>query len=192
MKFSKKWFTMIELMVVIAILALLFTLSYAPYVYYQNKTSLKLAWREISQAFYEAKNMAISWVDWQEKNQSIWVFIDTKDWEDSTITFLWYDYDFLEADINKPDLKSSLKIKEKKLQTWVMIDKILWENNVSLLILYEAITWKINIYKFSESWVRTDVLDEKIKIKFSFKNSTLETLQKEIYFYTKTNIIDYE
>jgi hypothetical protein len=33
---------------------------YAPYSLYQQKAKLKLASRELSQSFYEAKNMAVS------------------------------------------------------------------------------------------------------------------------------------
>jgi hypothetical protein len=39
---------------------MLMLIAYAPYQYYEKKSKLRLASREISQSFYEAKNMAIS------------------------------------------------------------------------------------------------------------------------------------
>jgi hypothetical protein len=35
-------------------------IAYVPYAHYQKKAKLRLASREISQSFYEAKNMAVS------------------------------------------------------------------------------------------------------------------------------------
>jgi prepilin-type N-terminal cleavage/methylation domain-containing protein len=60
MKEKKSGFTLIELLVSITILFILMMMSYVPYSYYQKKAKLRLASREISQSFYEAKNMAIS------------------------------------------------------------------------------------------------------------------------------------
>jgi hypothetical protein len=42
------------------IISILSIMIYAPYNHYQNKAKLKLTSREISQSFYEAKNMATS------------------------------------------------------------------------------------------------------------------------------------
>jgi len=47
-------------MVVVFIIIILSVLTYLPYSHFQNKAKLKLASRELSQSFYEAKNMAIS------------------------------------------------------------------------------------------------------------------------------------
>jgi prepilin-type N-terminal cleavage/methylation domain-containing protein len=58
--FKKRGFTLIELLVSITLLAMLMMMAYAPYSHYQKKAKLKLASREISQSFYEARNMAIS------------------------------------------------------------------------------------------------------------------------------------
>ncbi|MDR0772512.1 MAG: type II secretion system GspH family protein [Candidatus Peribacteria bacterium] len=55
-----KAFTLIELLVVITIIFMLMMTVYAPYSLYQQKAKLKLASRELSQSFYEAKNMAVS------------------------------------------------------------------------------------------------------------------------------------
>jgi len=60
MNFKKGGFTLVELIVTITIIIILSLMTYLPYSHYQNKAKLKLASREISQSFYEAKNMAIS------------------------------------------------------------------------------------------------------------------------------------
>ncbi|MDR1987683.1 MAG: prepilin-type N-terminal cleavage/methylation domain-containing protein [Candidatus Peribacteria bacterium] len=60
MEKTKNAFTLIELLVSITILFLLMMMVYAPYSFYEKKARLKLASSEISQSFYEAKNMAVS------------------------------------------------------------------------------------------------------------------------------------
>jgi prepilin-type N-terminal cleavage/methylation domain-containing protein len=57
---KQKGFTLIELLISITILFILMMMAYIPYEHYQKKAKLKLASREISQSFYEAKNMAVS------------------------------------------------------------------------------------------------------------------------------------
>jgi len=47
-------------MIAITIVVILSVVTYVPYNHYQNKAKLKLASREISQGFYEAKTIASS------------------------------------------------------------------------------------------------------------------------------------
>ncbi|NCO31343.1 prepilin-type N-terminal cleavage/methylation domain-containing protein [bacterium] len=60
MYLEKKAFTLFELIVAISIVMILMMMTFAPYSYFQNKAKLKLSAREISQSFYEARNMAVS------------------------------------------------------------------------------------------------------------------------------------
>ena len=54
--------------------------------------------------------------------------------------------------------------------------------------------WQIKVKWFNWDSQWTEIKEDvwKIKIKFSFKNSTTEFLQKEITYYLKTNIVDYK
>jgi Tfp pilus assembly protein FimT len=47
-------------MIAITIIVILTMITYAPYSYYQNKASLKVTAREISQLLNESRNMAIN------------------------------------------------------------------------------------------------------------------------------------
>jgi Tfp pilus assembly protein PilE len=47
-----------EFLVASTIVVLLTLMTYVPYSHYQNKAKIKIASREISQSFYESKNMA--------------------------------------------------------------------------------------------------------------------------------------
>ena len=61
-------------------------------------------------------------------------------------------------------------------------------------MFYESVTWQIKVKWFNWDSQWTEIKEDvwKIKIKFSFKNSTTEFLQKEITYYLKTNIVDYK
>lgn len=187
-KQNKKAFTLVELMIVIVIMVLMMTLTYAPYNYYQQKAKLKIASREISQSIYEARNFAVSGVETKSgttfSNNSIWVFLDNTEWKNHQIYFYTYPYDTKTWSLDKPN--SSIKLlKTKDLQDWVLIN-----GTGSILFFYESISWNPTILEFDSSWKK--IIDEPVDIKFSYKNSTSENLQKTINYNPKTNTVNYK
>jgi prepilin-type N-terminal cleavage/methylation domain-containing protein len=58
-KINKSAFTIIELVIVVSILAMLMMMSYAPYMFYQDKLRVKLASKDIGQVLYTYRNLAI-------------------------------------------------------------------------------------------------------------------------------------
>ncbi len=163
-------------------------MTYLPYSHYQNKAKLKISSREISQSFYEAKNMAVSWIKDTLWNKSIWIYITNKSPENDKITLFSYPHDISESLIDRTEIWSTKILKTNPLQDWIKIDELNWYDN--LLFYYDSINWKSKVYTFTPSW-KSEVTLDKISIVFSYKNSISESLRKKITYYKKTNIIDY-
>lgn len=185
---SKKAFTLVELLVAITIIIILSLMTYIPYSHYQNKAKLKLASREISQSFYEAKNMAISWIKDINWNKSVWLYLNKDISSNNKIVFFIYPHDLDELLINNIESSQVQILKTKLIQDSININSLDWYDN--LLFFFEAITWKSNVYTFTSSG-RLEVVLDKINIEFSYKNTTSPTLSKQIIYHKNTNIIDY-
>lgn len=185
---QKKWFTLIELMVAITIIGILSIMSYSPYSYYQNKASLKVTAREVSQLLYESRNMAINWAIWNQWNVSIWVYFDTSSTLNNQIKVFSFPHDMDKLNILNSEWWDIRLLKTLTLKKWILIDKI--EDKKNLLFFFDSITWELSYYNWI-SWTRNNVTDDIVSINFSFKWSTSPNLNKTINYYTNTNIIDY-
>lgn len=188
MYFRKSAFTIIELIVAISIAITLMIVTYLPYWHYQNKAKLKLASREISQSFYEAKAMAVSWIKDISWNRSIALYFNINSPDDDKIVFFTYPHNIEEDFITNVESWNIKILKTKLIQDNIKIDYLNWKDN--LLFFYDSITWSSKIYTFNSSW-KTEVLDNKISIKFSYKKSLSDSLRKELIYFKNTNIIDY-
>ena len=177
-------FTLIELMVVITISVLLMVWIYAPYNYYSNKARLKMAKTQIAKTIYEARNMAIYWLNNQSKNKSIWVYFDNN-LNKNYINIYSYPYDFLWNKNDFLDINVKL-IKSIKLEKWIQIDKV--NNKDKALFYFNAISWT-GTYYYYNPWEHI-FTNNQIKIKFSYKN-WWPNLSSFITYYTLTNIVDY-
>ncbi len=185
---SKKWFTLIELIVSITIIGILSMMTYAPYSYYQNKASLKVTTREVSQLLYEAKSMAINWAIWADWNVSIWVYFDTSESANTQIKVFSYPHNMEKMNILNTEWWDIRLIKTLTLKKWILMDKI--EDKQNILFFFDSITWNISYYNWL-SWTRNNFNDDIVSINFSFKWSSSPNLNKTINYYTNTNIIDY-
>jgi len=181
---NKKAFTLIELMVVISIWVLLMIWIYAPYNYYSNKAKLKVAKTQIAKTIYEARNMAIYWLD-QGKNRSIWVYFDnSSDKKNKVFIYSYpYDYSWIKNDFISSDVKL---IKKVILEPWIEIIKINSQNNA--LFYFEAISGSWSYYYYNPT--QNSFLSDKLNIKIAFKN-WWENLKTSLTYFTKTNIVDY-
>ena len=186
-KNKKSGFTLIELVIVVAILAMLMTMSYAPYMYYQDKLRVKMASKDIGQVLYNYRNLSIHWVDTWSWNLSVWILFDKSDSEKEHIKILTYPYSFSGSQITVTPGSDIKLYKTIKLQKKVWIDDISWKDKV--LFFFQAITGEPKIYSIEWAW-KTEITDEKIKINISLKGSN--TLKKTVE-YAKTNkIVDYK
>lgn len=206
-KSDKKAFTLIELMIVISIMGLLLLFSYAPYTLYQSKAKLKLATREVAQSFYETKNFSISWIKIRatRENKSVWLLLSSKENQNNFVKYYLFDHDIFDKEKKIFDLKklnfddnpwtwNLLKIKTiqpdifiKWFSAWDDKEKIDWD----ILVFYEASSWNVTVFKINWN-EKIELSLEKLKINFSYKNSTTDMLNREITYYLKTNIVDYK
>ena len=182
---SQVWFTLIEFMVAITIFFLISLIAYAPYTYNINKQKVRHTGKEVSQLIYEAKNMAINWMISSDndinntKNMSIAVKFDSSN--KSKVTILWYPHDTY----NYSNPWESLYVLD--LQPWMQFDSFN-NNQTGGMLIFESITWSGKVYV---NWSELSSLPDKIPLMFSFKGSDKITMQSEILYYPKNQIVDY-
>ncbi len=189
MKKDLNWFTLIEFLVVITIIWLITLMTYIPYSHYQNKAKLKIATREISQSFYNAKNMARSWLKNNSSNVSIWFYITKNGSQNNILTFFSYPHNIDEINISNQASWNIEIIKETELQDGVSITYL--DDYENLLFYYDSISGDSKIYTFIW-WNKEVVKDDILDIKLSYKNAQTKSLTSEVRFITGTNIIDYK
>jgi len=180
MKYNKNGFTLIEMLIAMCIFFIMVVMTYANYAYFQNIARVKLSLKEISQSINEARNMAVSWLDKNWVNQSVWVYFDLEN--KNLIRLYSYNYN------SWVTLSQDNLIKERKLQDYVWIDYVWWKNKV--MIYFSSIYAKPEIYYFDDGNARilnTDELDFKV----SFKNALSYPLKRELKYLKNTNVVDY-
>lgn len=182
-------FTLVELMIVITIMALIWTVWYMNYAYSQNKMNLNFTSKDISQALYNARNMAVNWLDSSSWNVSIWVFFDNSLWNNNKIELYTYPYDM---DIASEDLISTSKktfLKEIDFYKWISIVNV--EGKDKFLFLFQAVTGSWYYYYWDSTPGKKDFVWSKIDIKVSLWANWTTTLSKDLNYIVWTNIIDY-
>lgn len=184
---NKKWFTLVELIFAITIFMIATWAVYMNFSYYQNKMNVKLSSKDISQALYNARNLAINWLDSSSWNLSVWVYFDKS--VSDRLSFFTYPYDL---DINAADLLNTSEkklFKEIRFYQWVQLNNV--EGKDKFMFLFQAITWSWAYYYWdSTPWKKLLSWDE-INISIWFKWTTAPSLSKNIKYITKTNIVDY-
>lgn len=185
-----KAFTLIELIITITIMVMISGATYMNFAYSQNKINLKLTAKDISQALYNARNLAINWLDSSSWNVSVWVYFNNSVDSKNKISFFSYPYDL---DINSTDLLNTSKrkdIKEIKFHKSIELNWV--EEKDKFIFLFQAITWSgIYYYWDNNSTIKKPFVWDDIDIKVSFKWAESSNLSKNIKYIIGTNIIDY-
>lgn len=189
-RIKNKAFTLVELLVTISIIVLITSAWFLNYSYGQNKSNLKLSSKDIAQSLYNARNMAINWLDSSSWNVSVWVFFDNSEWENSK--FLLYSYPY-NLDIANTDLLSTNEkklIKEIALYKWIQINNI--ENKNKFMFFYDAITWSWKYFYWdSQNSPKQSFSWDKVDINISFWWTDSESLSKKLTYIIWTHIVDY-
>ena len=173
---KKKWFTLIEIMIVISIVWMMMAMAHAPYSYFQKKIELKVAAKQIAKTLSESRSMAIHWINVWNKNQSIWVYFDKT--KKNIIEIYSYDCN---------DVSNRTKLKEIKIEQNIQVDKISGKN--TMLFFFNSITGDGKFFEKLD--LTNEVIENKINIEFSYKWASRSVLQRNIEYYTKTYISDY-
>lgn len=183
------WFTLIELMFALTIFFIFVWAAYMNFSYYQNKMNLKLSTKDVSQALYNARNMAINWLDSSSWNVSVWVYFDNSLTEKNKVTFFAYPYDLDFSSIDLISTSTKKIIKEVELNKGIEINNVWWK--WKFLFLYEAISGSWNYYYWDDTpWKKTFSWSD-VNIKISFKWTDSPSLSKSLKYIIWTNIVDY-
>ena len=183
---NNQWFTLIELIIVITIIVIISLIAFAPYAFYMNKAKVKYTNKELSQAIYEAKNMAKNGSIKTSSNISVWLYFDG---DNSKNNYYLYSFPY---DINTIwlSLSDGQLIQKYNLQPGIQIDKFNWEDKGKGLILFRAISGSWYVFK----WNNLDLIDRSnnvIEIDYSYKWSTQPGLKNSLIYFQDTQIIDY-
>ncbi len=188
-------FTLIEILIVVAMLGIMLTATYAPYSHYQKKALLKQWKKEIVQSIYEARNLAINglnfgtWALTDYENISVGLYMDTSDTLKNKITYFSYPHTFSGTTLWDPVLFSTDRIiKTKDLPNSIELEKIKWSDK--FMFLYDAINGVWRYYEASGAGL-SEMSDSEVDVKISYKGATTPTLQWDITYYTNTYIADY-
>lgn len=186
---SKIWFTLIELMFAITIFMIVVWATYMNFSYYQNKMNLKLTSKDVSQALYSARNLAVNWLDSSSWNVSVWVYFDNSLDSKNKITFFTYPYDL---DISWTDLLTTTNkklLKSIDFHQWIELNDIWWRNKA--LFLFEAISWSGSYYYWDSTPWKKVFTWSSIDIKISFMWTNSPVMSKSLKYIIWTNIVDY-
>lgn len=171
----RRWFTLIELMVVITIMTMLLLAAYTPFEHYKSKQLVRNSAKIISQTLNNSRNSAIYWMASSTWNLDIWVLL--KNGEDK-IWIYWFPYKETISNYISPDNKYLLQ--DIPLEKWIKITSSWW------LILFKAITWSW-VYKWD---INNNIVDNKLKISVWLWWATSWIMKNSIEYYTKTYISD--
>lgn len=186
---DKSAFTLIELIITITIIVLIWGATFMNFAYSQNKMNLKLTAKDVSQALYNARNMAINWLDSNSWNVSVWVYFDNSSENKNKISFFSYPFNL---DINSTDLLNTddkRVIKEIKFSNSIELNWV--EDKDKFLFLFQAISWSWYYYYRDSTSTKIPYTWEDIDIMISFKGAETSNLSKNIKYIIWTNIIDY-
>jgi type II secretory pathway pseudopilin PulG len=184
---NQNWFTLIELLIAITILLIMSMMTFAPYSFYMNKWKVKYTNKEISQAIYEAKNMAVNWSATQSWNISVWLYFENNWIEKFSYNLLSFEHDIWELSIQPVNGKL---LEKHNLQPWIQIDSFAWDNK--WLIFFRSITGSWIIFKWDPLLkVPYTESENEIVIEYSYKGSSNSVLQNSLTYFQDTQIIDY-
>ncbi len=180
-KYSRWWFTLIELMIVITILGMVSLATYLPYAHHQKKVLVKQGVKEIVQSLTEARNLAINGINTGSWNLHVGLYFSSWATQVSyyTLGHTW--------SLDFSTLSSAELLKTKALPQGIQINDISTSNDESLFV-FNAISGSGAIFSRPDSGISTPNI---VRILASYKWATTPVLQKEIEYYTRSYISDY-
>ena len=208
MKFSKKWFTLIEMTIAFSIMALLVVSTYIPYSYIQLENKISISSQSVSSMISKAHSYAINGLDnyvdvlgWEKINKNVQTALYLEktgtDWISNIIIYSYeYDTKVDSSDSSQPIIKllpenilESKLIESKVFLDWIEDDNLIEYDNI--VILFDAITWESSIYTKGSDDKLILVWGKYFTLKVWRENWDWDiVLGKNIKFYTDTNVVD--
>ena len=201
---NKQAFTLVEMMIVIALLFMLLTFAYLPYAHYQEKLKVRQVIREASQTILWSRNLAVNGYDDDSsgsfENRALWVYFTKNDKINSQIFSYSKDHEFSENDLVNL-IQASGKIHQtRKLHTWTQFEWVANKTGESTFALDTSVEWILfyyhpitgeSEYYTSNGNILTKIEADKIFLEFSYKWSDSPVLRKILQYDTRVHIIDY-
>ena len=165
---------------------------YAPYNVYQNKQKVRNSVKILTQALYEARNLAINWLN--ERSTAADTGVDSSNkkigvhLKEAKGVINIYGYSI--GDVI--DFHPSKLLKSEALDQWVEIEKIWWTHSEALF-LYDPITWDLT-HRYWPSWTPVPFWSsiDIVEIGIRYKNASVTNFfRRTIRYYPKTFISDY-
>ena len=189
---NKKAFTLIEFVIVITIAGMLMVWVHAPYNVYQTKQKVRNSVKILTQTLYEARNLAINWLN--ERSTAADTGVDSSNkkigvhlkWGNGVINIYGYSI----GDVI--DLDPSKLLKSEALAPWVEIEKI-WGSHSEALFVYNPITWDLT-HRYWSSWLFVPFAStvDTVEIDIRYKNASVtDFFKRTVTYYPKTFISDY-
>lgn len=208
MKFSKKWFTLIEMTIAISIMALLVVSTYIPYSYINLENKISISSKSVSSMISKAHNYARNGLDnyvdvlgWERVNKNVQtaLYLEKNNLEGiSNIIIYSYEYDTKvdSADSSQPiiellpeNILESKLIESNVFVDWIEDDTLREYDN--MVILFDAISWESSIYTKGSDNKLILVWGKYFTLKVWRENWDWDiVLGKNIKFYTDTNVVD--
>lgn len=155
-KFScNNWFTLIEIMIVITIIALLTLMAFIPYNFYSNISKTRISSEILKQTMSDSIFNA-NWKMENNSNVSIWLLL--RKWSNE-LQMLSYPYNMTWA-ISFEQNDNVKFLKSVNLEKDIQISKIIvdWSEVENLLYFYKAPSWDLTIYKTpTNSWTTSEI-----------------------------------
>lgn len=181
------WFTMIEILIAITIFFIITISSFSTYIHYQKKAILQSWIKEITQSLYEARNLAINWLNSNSENLSVWLYFDSSLNE---LTYYTYDHYLSWSSITLDETTPWISIlKTRKLDNQFFIENIMWQNN--WMFFFKSISWKWDFFYYDVYNNQILFWWTELNINVSYWHAISGVLRKNISYFTKTYITDY-
>lgn len=165
------WFSLIELIVVMTIIAIISMWIYLPYSHHQKITLVKQWANEISSSIHQARNMAIhgmsSWT---------WNLHVGLEFQKDHLVYNWY--------LLSNTWSVSNILQTKKLPRGVWVD----DDHIGQEFLFEAINWEL--MKRDSDWDIINLSNEET-VSFSYMWSEASSLRSEILYHTRSHISEF-
>lgn len=179
---NSRAFTLLELMITITLFLMVSITIYVPYHFYQQKSHLKIATKQVEQFIQTARNSAVYGTA-SGSNLSFGLYLESG----SQGGVFLFTYPFTQE--TETLSRDTSIARQLQLEPWVYVESI--ANYSNMLLFFEAISWKAQLLYWDNAGIKNEYTSNTLDIDLSYKWSDSQALQKTIRYYVDTHITDY-